>query len=163
MTGPFYANSIDELLSPAELAKMSGLEFIQGIHAGRLPAPPIGKTLNYWLDEVEEGRVVFRSDPKFDAMNPIGSVHGGWFGTLLDSCMACAVQTTLPAGTGYTTLEYKINILRPVLPGSGEYLAIGEVDHAGRRTGVANGRLVHAETGKLFATGSTTCMALSLA
>jgi len=99
MPYPLYAASAAELLSMEDLAAMSGLEFMQGIHEGRLPAPPIGKTLNYWLDEVTEGRVVFRGVPSFDVMNPIGTVHGGWFGTLLDSCMACAVQTTLPKGS----------------------------------------------------------------
>ena len=162
MSGPKYAQDAAELLSPEELATMSGLEFIQGIRDGRLPAPPIGKTLNYWVEEASEGRVVFRGTPTFEAMNPIGSIHGGWFGTLLDSCMACAFQTTLPKGFGYTTLEYKVNIIRPILPETGDYLAIGEVDHSGRRTGVATGRLVHAESGKLFANGSTTCIVLPL-
>ena len=154
----FFAEGIEGLLTEEELRSMSGLDFIQGIIAGRLPMPPIGKALNYHLESAEPGRCVFRGTPTFAAMNPIGTIHGGWFGTLLDSCMACAVQTTLPMGVLYTTLEYKVNIIRPILPDTGDYLAIGDVDHAGRRTAVARGKLVSAETGKTFATGTTTCL-----
>lgn len=155
-----FVDSVADLLTPEEITAMSGLEFLQGIAEGRLPAPPICKALNYWMKTVEEGRVVFEAEPRFEHMNPIGSVHGGWFGTLLDSAMACAVQSMLPAGRGYTTLEYKVNILRPVLPDTGLYEAIGTVDHVGRRTGVAHGEIRSLETGKLHATGSTTCIAL---
>ncbi|MEL6677492.1 MAG: PaaI family thioesterase [Pseudomonadota bacterium] len=162
MPEPFYARNLDELVSREELAKLSGLDFLQGIVDGRLPAPPIAKTLDYRLDRVSRGEAVFRGTPGFAAMNPIGSVHGGWFGTLLDSCMACAVQSTLEAGFGYTTLEYKINIIRPLMPSSGEIEAIGTVSHVGRRTGVAEGRIVGREDGKLYATGSTTCIIMDL-
>lgn len=162
MSGLWFASSAADLLSAEERAGLSGLEFMQGILAGRYPAPPIGKTLNFQLEAVEQGRVVFRGTPQFGAMNPIGTVHGGWFGTLLDSCMACAVHTTVPAGRGYTTLEYKINILRAVLPDSGEYRAIGEVTHAGRRTGVAEGRIEQVNSGKIVARGSTTCLIMDL-
>lgn len=158
----YFAKDQSELLNPQDLATMSGLEFIEGIAAGRLPAPPISRLLNFWMAEVRSGEVVFMGEPTFDAMNPIGSVHGGWFGTILDSCMACAYQTTLPKGMGYTTLEFKINIVRPILPGRGQYRAVGTVDHAGRRTGVVHGQLTGADDGKLYATGSTTCMALPL-
>jgi len=113
MNRPKHAASPDELLSPEQLSAISGFEFIDGMRTGRFPSPPIAKTLNYALTEVEEGRVVFEGAPEFAAYNPLGGAHGGWFGTLLDSCMACAVQTTLPKGKGYTTVEYKITILRP--------------------------------------------------
>lgn len=156
-----YAQSAKELMSHDEIAAMSGLEFIQGIIEGRYPAPPIGQTLNYQLESAEFGAVTFRGTPTFDAMNPIGTIHGGWFGTLLDSCMACAVQTTLPKGALYTTLEYKVSIIRPIFPDSGDYLAIGKVDHAGRRTGISHGKIIGAEDGKLYATGTTTCIILA--
>lgn len=162
MADPTYAQSLTDLLTPAQLAEMSGLEFIQGIADGRLPAPPISKTLNFKLESAREGEAVFAGSPQFEAMNPIGSVHGGWFGTILDSCMACAYQTTLPRGMGYTTLEFKVNIVRAIVPSAQWYRATGLVDHAGRRTGVATGRLVGMDDGKLYATGSTTCMALPL-
>lgn len=153
-----FVQSVAELLKPEEISAMSGFDFIQGVLTGELPAPPICKTLNYWMESAEPGRVVFRGTPSFEAMNPIGSIHGGWFGTLLDSCMACAVQSQIPKGRVYTTLEYKINIMRPLVPGSGDVQAIGTTSHVGRRTGVAEGRIVGVENGKLYATGSTTCL-----
>lgn len=162
MTSPKYARDASELPTPDQIKALTGLEFIQAIRDGVLPAPPIGQTLNYKMVEAETGRVVFRGQPNFNVMNPIGTVHGGWFGTLLDSCMACAVQTTLPQGSGYTTLEYKINIIRPLFADSQDVLAIGEVNHAGRRTGTAAGRIVGAVDGKLYATGSTTCLIFPL-
>ena len=147
-----------DMPSMKTIASMSGLEFMQAVRDGKLARAPISETLDYTLHEVSEGRVVFRGKAPFRAYNPIGSVHGGWFGTLLDSCMACAVQTMLPKGRGYTTLEYKINIIRPVFDTTGPILAIGEASHVGRRSGVAEGRMVGEEDGKLYATGSTTCL-----
>ncbi|MEM9012575.1 MAG: PaaI family thioesterase [Pseudomonadota bacterium] len=143
-----------------EIAQYSGLEFLQAMQRGEMPPPPIALTLDYYLEEVEEGRVTFRGAPGYRAMNPIGAVHGGWFGTLLDSCMACAVQSLLPKGRGYTTLEYKINIIRPLTADAGEMRAIGTATHVGRRTGVADGQIVGVDDGKLYATGSTTCIVL---
>ena len=153
-----FAQSAAELLSPKELARLSGIEFITGIQNGTYPAPPICKTLNFAMEAVELGEVTFRGTPNFAAMNPIGTIHGGWFGTLLDSCMACSVQTHLPRGKFYTTLEFKINILRPLFADSGDVRAIGKAAHVGRSTGIADGRIVGVDDGKLYATGSTTCL-----
>ncbi|MEL6582205.1 MAG: PaaI family thioesterase [Pseudomonadota bacterium] len=162
MTQPKWPAGPEELMTPAQIAELSGLEFITGIKEGRLPAPPIARALHYRMTHVAVGRVVFTGEPHFDAMNPIGSIHGGWFGTLLDSCMACAVQTHLPKGRAYTTLEYKINILRPLRFDSGAVEAIGETIHVGRRTATAEGKMVGVEDGKTYATGSTTCMIFDL-
>lgn len=156
-----YAQSPADLLSQAELLGLSGLEFMQGILAGRLPGPPIGQTMGYRLHSVEDGRVVFRGTPEFGVTNPMGSVHGGWYGTLLDSAMACAVMTRVPKGSVYTTLEYKVNILRPIPLGTA-IDCFGEVDHAGRSTGVAHGEIRGVEDGKLYATGSTTCIIMAM-
>ncbi|KUJ80490.1 thioesterase [Ruegeria marisrubri] len=156
-----HAKSVEELLRPADMANMSGLEFMQGILDGRLPAPPISKVLGYHLHSVEEGRVAFRGTPTFDVCNPLGSVHGGWYGTLLDSAMACAVQTGVPRGAAYTTLEYKINIIRGIPIGT-EVECVGVADHVGRSTGVAHGEIRGVEDGRLYATGSTTCIVLNL-
>lgn len=156
-----YAQGIEDLLGPADMAGMSGLEFMQGILEGRLPAPPIGKTLGYQLHAVEEGRVAFRGTPTFDVCNPLGSVHGGWYGTLLDSAMACAVQTLVPLGAAYTTLEYKINILRGI-PLGVEVECVGQADHVGRSTGVSHGEIRGVDDERLYATGSTTCIVLNL-
>ena len=153
-----YAQNVEELLSSKQLSEMTGLEFIQGIRDGKYPSPPIAETLNYKLVEAEFGKATFSGKPSFRAMNPIGTIHGGWFGTLLDSCMACAVQTQLKKGFGYTTLEYKINIIRPLYEKSETILAVGETSHVGRKTGIATGRMIGAETGKVYATGSTTCL-----
>lgn len=157
-----FVDTVDELPTRETIASMSGLEFIQSIQRGDLPSPPIARTVGYWMEEAIEGKVTFRAKPSFDVMNPIGSVHGGWFGTLLDSCMACAIQTRLPKGQGYTTLEYKINIIRPLFAHSGEVRAIGQASHVGRKTGISEGRIVGVEDGKLYATGSTTCMVFDL-
>lgn len=155
------AKDMSEMPGPEVIGSMSGLEFMQAIRDGRLAGAPIAGTLNYDLLEVEEGRVVFAGRPDFAAYNPIGSVHGGWFGTLLDSCMACAVQTMLPKGRAYTTLEYKINILRAATMESGLIRAEGRAVHVGRRTATAEGRMV-GEDGKLYATGTTTCLVFEL-
>jgi uncharacterized protein (TIGR00369 family) len=103
---------------------------------------------------------VFAGSPEFAVMNPVGVVHGGWYGTLLDSCMACAVMTTLSRGSTYTTLEYKVNIVRPIPLGM-RVLAIGEIQHSGRSTGVARGEIVGADDGRIYATGSTTCLVMT--
>lgn len=157
----FFAQSQDDLLTQADILGLSGLEFMQGIVEGRLPAPPIGATMAYSLHSVEEGRVVFRGAPQFEHMNPTGTVHGGWYGTLLDSSMACAVMTKVPRGSVYTTLEYKVNILRPIPLGM-EIDCEGLADHVGRSTGIAHGEIRGVEDGKLYATGSTTCIVMKI-
>lgn len=156
------AQSPADLLKQDEVLGMSGLEFMTGILEGRLPGPPIGQTLGYELHAVEEGRVVFRGAPSFAMTNPLGTVHGGWYGTLLDSAMACAVMTKVPRGSVYTTLEYKISIIRPIPLGM-MIDCIGIIDHVGRSTGVAKGEIRGVEDGKLYATGTTTCIVMKLA
>ncbi|QDC08845.1 PaaI family thioesterase [Oceanicola sp. D3] len=150
----------EELASFEQLTSMSGLAFMRGILSGEIAGPPISEVMTYWLDEVEDGRVVFRGAPEFAHANPMGGTHGGWYGTLLDSCMACAVMTKVPQGSWYTTLEYKVNITRAIPVGC-EVLAIGETQHVGRSTGVARGEIVGVEDGRIYATGSTTCMIMT--
>lgn len=159
---PRRAAGPHDLLNLDQLKAMSGLAFIQGIVEGRLPEPPICETMRFRMIEASEGRVVFEGRPEFRHYNPIGGVHGGWFGTVLDSCMACAVQTTLAAGFGYTTLEYRVNIVRPLFEEGEAVRAIGSALHVGRRTGTAEGKLVGAESGKLYAFGTTTCLVIAL-
>ncbi len=155
------ATSPNDLMPMAEIATISGLDFMQAILDGRLPGPPIGATMGYHLHSVEEGRVVFRGTPEFNVTNPMGTVHGGWYGTLLDSAMACAVMTRVPRGSVYTTLEYKINILRPIPLGT-TVDCWGEIDHVGRSTGIAHGEIRGVADGRLYATGSTTCIVMQL-
>jgi len=144
-----------------EMRTRSGLEFLRDIAAGVLPLPPIGKTLNFFLLEAGEGRVVFQGTPTFDFYNPIGTVHGGWACTLLDSCMSCAVQTTLKSGFGYTTGELKVNLVRPLTDRTGPVRAEGKVIHPGRQVATAEGRL-YGPDGKLYAHGTTTCVIFEL-
>lgn len=155
------AQKPSDLLSQEDALKLSGLEFMQAILDGTNPGPPIAATMGYALHEVEDGRVVFRGAPSFKATNPMGTVHGGWYGTLLDSAMACAVMTKVPRGSVYTTLEYKVNILRPI-PLDFQIDCIGIIDHVGRSTGVAHGEIRGVDDGKLYATGSTTCIVMKL-
>lgn len=154
-------DNIAHLPSKEIILSMSGLEFMKKLKNGALPVAPIAHTLNYELKHVISGQVIFSGSPKFNAMNPIGSVHGGWYGTLLDSAMACAIMTKIPKGSIYATLEYKINIIKPI-PIDMQIDAIGEVSHAGRSTGTAEGKIVGTKDKILYATGSTTCMIMSL-
>jgi uncharacterized protein (TIGR00369 family) len=156
-----FANDVSELLSPDQLVQMSGLEFMQAILDGQVPGPPISRTMGYVLHSISEGRTVFRGAPTFDVTNPMGTVHGGWYGTLLDSAIACAVMTKVPRGSIYTTLEYKINIIRPIPLGL-TIDCIGETDHTGRSTGIAHGEIRGVDDGRLYATGSTTCIIMDM-
>lgn len=139
----------------------SGLEFLRGIVDGRLPRPPISDTLSFYLVEVEGGRAVFQGTPKPEHYNPLGSIHGGWPATLLDSCMACAVHSTLAAGQGYTTVEFKLNLVRPIFRDTGPLRAEGKVINAGRTIATSEGRLFGAD-GKLYAHGTETCLIFAL-
>ena len=145
------------VVSMEEARKLSGLEFMQGIASGRFPPPPIAETMDFTLDEVAHGLAIFSGEGKFAHYNPLGTVHGGWIATLLDSCMGCSVHTTLQPGQGYTSLEIKVNFVRPVLDTSGRVRAEGRVIHVGRTTATAEGKLIDA-TGKLLAHGTTTCI-----
>lgn len=146
---------------PAEAKRLSGYQLIRGILDGAFPVPPIGKLFNFRLAEVEPGRAVFTGSPSFDYYNPIGSVHGGYAATLLDSCMGCAIHTTLPAGVGYTTVEVKVNFIRPIMEDSGPLRAEGKVISVGKRVGTAEGRIFDAEN-RLYAHGTTTCLIFPL-
>ena len=139
------------------LNTLNGLEFMRAVLDGGAPAAPMATTMGFALVEVSEGRSVFRGAPGPDVYNPIGSVHGGWVGTMLDSCMGCAVHTTLAQGIGYTTLEYKVNLVRALSHETGTVDAIGTVISSGRRIAVAEGQVVDGQ-GNILAHGTTTCL-----
>lgn len=141
----------------SKISDLSGLEFLSAIVRGEIPQPPIADAMDFHLAAVENGRAVFRSRPQEFHYNPIGSVHGGYYGTLLDSCMSCAVHSTLDVAAGYTTLEYKINLVRGLREEDGEVSAEGTVVHRGRRIATAEGRITDA-SGKLYAHGTATCL-----
>ncbi len=135
----FTAKSPGDLPTKDEVLAISGLEFIQQVLAGKIAGPPIAAVLDYQLAHVERGKVVFHGTPGFDHTNPMGAVHGGWYGTFLDSCMACADMTAVPRDSVYTTLEYKVNLVRAIPLGT-EIQAAGTLDHAGRRGAWRNPR-----------------------
>jgi uncharacterized protein (TIGR00369 family) len=152
----------DPLESLDSAAGMSGLEYLRAIGEGRVPKPPIAELMGFEGIEVEEGRAVFAVKPAEYHYNPIGVVHGGLAATLLDSAMGCAVQSTLPAGTAYTTLEVKVNYVRPMTRETGRVLAEATVVHRGARTAIAEGRIVSEADGKLLAHATTTCLIWTL-
>jgi uncharacterized protein (TIGR00369 family) len=139
----------------------SGLDLLQRMIKGELPSPPIAELLGFRLVQVEPGFAVFEIEPREFHYNPIGVVHGGVAGTLLDSAMGCSVHSTLPPKTGYTTLEFKVNLVRAITKDTGLLRCEGRVVHAGKRAATADGRLI-GTGGKLYAHGSTTCMIFPL-
>ena len=136
---------------------LSGMEYVQAIFAGELPAPPIADLMGFRGVDAEPGRAVFEMTPGPQHYNPIGSVHGGIALTLLDSAMGCAVHTLLERGVGYTTLEVKTNFVRPITLDTGVIRCEGNVLHRGSRVATAEGRLTDS-SGKLLAHGTTTCL-----
>ncbi len=144
-------------IDPERLKAMSGLEFVQGLVSGALPLNTMARTLGYDVVEAESGRVVLTLDPTGAHLNPWGTVHGGLTATLLDSCMGLAIQSMLEKGSGSTTLEFKISLVRAITPGTGRISAEGKVLNCGRRVGTAEGRLTDAQ-GRLLAHGTTTCL-----
>jgi uncharacterized protein (TIGR00369 family) len=149
------------LLTVEQLRALDGLELFQGIIAGTIPAPPITATMGFWLKEAALGRVVFAATPERRHYNPIGSVHGGFAATLLDSAMSCAVHTHLKKGTGYTTVEFKVNFVRPITDTTGTVFCEGRTINVGSRIGTAEGRITDG-SGKLYAHGTTTCLIFPL-
>ena len=142
-----------------DLSRMTGLETMRAVAAGELPPPTIAVLLGMAPVELGEGFATFEMSPDERMMNPIGSVHGGIAATILDSCMGCAVHTTLEPGQGYTTAQLNIHYLRAMQPGMGIVRATGTVIHRGRKQSTAEGKL-YAADGKLIAHGTTTCLIL---
>ena len=139
-----------------QLAGKSGREILEAMMFGELPYPPMNETMNMALLEVGTGCALFQGIPLLQHCNPLGTVHGGWFATLLDSALGCAVQTTLPVGRSYTTAELSINIVRPASHKTGPLRAVGTVIHVGQQIATAEAR-IEDEKGKLYAHATTTC------
>jgi uncharacterized protein (TIGR00369 family) len=152
----------DPVATAAAGAELSGIEYLRKIVAGELPPPPIGVLMRMRPVELDDaGRAVFEGAPAEEHYNPIGLVHGGYAATLLDSVMGCAVHATLPAGVGYTTLTLELKYVRPITRENGRVLAEGEVVHRGRRQATTQGRLIDADTEKLLAHATGTCLIFS--
>ena len=143
------------------LLSMSGLDVMQAMVRGDLPYPSMARTANVRCDMAEAGHVIFHGAPTENHLNPMGTTHGGWFGTILDTVLGCTVMTIVPKGSVYTTLEYKVNLTRGVPPGT-EMVAEGRIDLAGCRTAVASATLQGKDDGKTYATGSTTCIIMKI-
>ena len=145
------------VVTPETLMAEDGMSFLRGMLDGRHPCAPYADTMDIHLFEVDQGRVVFVGKPSARFLNPIGVIQGGWAATILDGAMAHCIHTTLKPGENYTTLEMKINFIRPVLPSNGSVRCEAKVIHRGGRTATSEGRLLD-ERGKLLAHGSETCM-----
>ncbi|PIG09696.1 PaaI family thioesterase [Comamonas sp. 26] len=143
--------------SHLDIANRTGMEVFEAIFAGELPPAPIGETLDFVPIHMAPGEAVFQGSPKRRHYNPLGTVHGGWFATLLDSAVGCAIHTTLPAGKAFTTLELKVNMVRALNDGVPLVRAEGKIIHAGRQVATAEGRIVGPD-GKLYAHATTTCL-----
>jgi uncharacterized protein (TIGR00369 family) len=143
------------------LASMAGIDFVRGIFEGRLPEPPIMQTVGPFDCTAEPGAVVLHSVPGKRHYNPIGSVHGGYAAILLDSAMGLAVHSMLPAGTGYTTLEFKISFIRGMAEDTGTVRTEGRVLNVGRRAATAEARITDPK-GRLLAHATTTCLVFEL-
>lgn len=150
------------LTPPDVLASMSGIDFLRKMFAGEMPHATMMQQVGFTCGSVEPGIVVFQAIPGAQHYNPVGSVHGGFTATLLDSAMGCAVHSMLPAGSVYTTLEFQISLIRAITKDTGEVRAEGRAIHVGRRIGTAEGKLFDAG-GRLLAHGTTTCMVLTAA
>ena len=142
---------------PDQTTGMTGLDILQAMLAGELPYSHIGETMDFSLIEVAPGTATFQGMPQLKHYNPLGTVHGGWYATLLDSAVGCAVHTLMPAGRAYTTAELSVNIVRAASHKSGPLRAIGTVIHCGKQLATAEGRIVDAG-GKLYAHATTTCL-----
>ena len=144
-----------------QVAGMTGLELMQRMLDGELPYPPICQTVDFMLVDIGKGRAVFQGTPGPRLFNPLGTVHGGWFATLLDSALGCAVHTMMPQGRSYTTAELGVNLVKALTPQVSRVRAEGKVIHCGRQLATAEARLVGPD-GTLYAHATTTCLVFDL-
>ncbi|OGB15441.1 MAG: aromatic compound catabolic protein [Burkholderiales bacterium RIFCSPLOWO2_12_67_14] len=146
---------------PDQVAGMSGMDMMQAMLRGDIPYAAIAKTLDFLVIDVGDGSATFQGTPGPQHLNPMGTVHGGWFATLLDSALGCAVHTRMPAGRGYTTAELSVNIVRALTPKVPRVRAIGRVIHCGRQLATADAQLIGPD-GTLYAHATTTCLVFEM-
>jgi uncharacterized protein (TIGR00369 family) len=148
---------------PAQMAveagQTSGLEFLEKMTKGEIPLPPLIHTLDFKVSSIQPGRAEFTFHPQEFHYNPIGSIHGGVITAILDSALGCTLHSVLPAGTGYTTVDIKVNFLRSINIKTGEMKAVGSIINQGNRTALLEARLMD-KKGKLYAYATSTCMIL---
>ena len=159
--GRMHAGAGAGVSRPDQVAGKSGMEMMQAMLRGELPYPPIARTLDFTLIEVSEGRAVFQGTPGPAHLNPMGSIHGGWYATLLDSELGCAVHTMMPPGRGYTTAELGVNLVKAIGAKAPRVRAEGKVIHCGRQLATAAARLFGPD-GTLYAHATTTCLVFEL-
>ena len=147
--------------APEQVRGKTGLELMQAMLRGEIPRASIGETMDFILMSVSSGEAIFQGTPNAKHLNPMGTVHGGWYATLLDSAVGCAVHTMMPAGRGYTTAELSVNLVRGAVPGKEPLRVIGKVLHCGKQLATAEGRIVDA-AGKLYAHATTTCLVFEM-
>ena len=146
---------------PEQIAGLNGLEMMQAMLRGDIPYAAIAKTLDFAIVEVDPGRAVFQGTPGPAHLNPMGSIHGGWYATMLDSALGCAIHTMMPPGRGYTTAELSVNLVRAIGLKVQRVRAEGKVIHCGRQLATAEARLFGPD-GTLYAHGTTTCLVFEL-
>ncbi len=147
----------DAKLGKEDALKLTGIEVMRAMIGGEFPFTGISKTLDFYLAEIADGVATFQGSPGPAHFNPMGGIHGGWYATLLDSAMGCAVHSKMPAGRGYTTAELSVNLVRAIPPKVTRLRAEGKVIHCGRQLATAEGRLFGPD-GTLYAHGTTTCL-----
>jgi uncharacterized protein (TIGR00369 family) len=145
------------VVDAAEATGQDGIDFLNGMLSGKYPAPPIARSMGFILTEVEPGRAVFEGTATADFFNPLGTIHGGWTATILDSALGCCVHTIVKKGQAYTTVEMKVNYVRALMPNAGLVRCEGKVIHAGGRIATSEARLVDGK-GRLIAHATETCL-----
>jgi len=145
------------LVSPGELVNESGLDFLHGVASGKYPSPPMAETIPMQPVEAVEGQIIFEAEPEERFCNPMGTIHGGYSATLLDTVMGCAVHSTLEPGWSYTTMEIKVNYARPMTAQTGRIRAVGKVVTRGKQSAIAEGRILDSKD-RVIAFATTTCM-----
>lgn len=147
---------------PEQVAGKTGLEMMEAMLRGEIPYAPIAKTLDFTLVAIGAGTAVFQGSPGPGHLNPMGTIHGGWYATLLDSALGCAVHTMMPVGRAYTTAELGVNLVRAIQPlKTPRVRAEGKVIHCGRQLATAEARIVGPD-GTLYAHATTTCLVFDL-
>ncbi len=144
------------LAAPDDIAHKTGLEQLQALLAGQLPAPTMARTMRSWIHAANYGHCEFRGEPGEDYLNPMGLVHGGWVMALLDSALGCAVQSTLAAAETFVSVGTEVKFIRPILPSTGQVRALADVDSRGSQIATATAQVMD-QKGRLMATGTTTC------
>lgn len=145
------------VVPPAEATSMDGIDFLRAMLEGHYPAPPIARAMGFVLTEIGEGLAIFEGNPTADFFNPLGTIHGGWAATILDSALGCCVHTLIRKGQAYTTVEMKVNYVRTLMPETGRVRCEGRVIHAGARIATSEAKLTDTK-GRLIAHGTETCL-----